>query len=296
MLPYRVGADLYFDIQRQAMSNYIDPGDGETKTDRKPFLWKRYHKTKELLLRTIRFCPDERKNLFQTDCVILPNPQPLESIDEAVPEGDDDTENSDETYPYGQVDFDSESDSDNNEVESVSSSNSSIVAVDAGFPLTTSDHDEHAKLTLSTMSSGSDVKERKGLQLAFSSCVQTTCSNNHVVLPINPSSFSRLRWVPVVGDFQSESFWYNDEIINHYMILLSKRDKEIHQPQWKSYYMDPLSSCDFMEWTRTQCASALAKLKRKFLSVEERNTTVGGIGCFLCSAPKCPVRCSADGP
>jgi hypothetical protein len=286
MLPYRVGKNLYFDIQRQKMLNYIDKtGDGGTKTTRRPFLWKRYHKTKELLLRTIRFCPDEKKNLFQIDGAILPNPQPLESIDDPVPEGDDDTENSDETFPLGQVDFDSDSEPEpdnndvvsvnssvsNNDVESANSSDSSIVAVDAGFPLNSSNHDERAILTLSTMSSDTDDKERKGLQIAFSSCVQTTRSNNHVVLPINHSSFSRLRRVPVVGDFRSESFWYNDEIINHYMILLSKRDEEIHRPQRKSYYMDPLSSCDFLEWTRTQCASALAKLKRRFLSLEERN-------------------------
>jgi Ulp1 family protease len=35
--------------------------------------------------------------------------------------------------------------------------------------------------------------------------------------------------------------------------------------------MDPLSSFDFMEWTRTRCTAALAKLKRKFLSMASRN-------------------------
>jgi hypothetical protein len=53
------------------------------------------------------------------------------------------------------------------------------------------------------------------------------------------------------------------------MILLSKRDEKINQPR-RSYFMDPLASCDFMEWTRTKCTSTFDGLKRRFLSIENR--------------------------
>ena len=39
--------------------------------------------------------------------------------------------------------------------------------------------------------------------------------------------------------------------------------------------MDPLSSFDFMEWTRTQCSLALYKLKQRFLPMETNRTAVG---------------------
>jgi hypothetical protein len=210
MLPYRVGKDLHFDILRQPMLNYIDPTEeGGTKSERKVFLWERYHTTRKMLHRTLKFCPHERDHLFQDDGIILPHPQPLASVDDPGPSDDDDSQSSEVTFPFGDPEDthsdnngyeDNDNDNDNDE-ESVVSSDSSIIAVDAVFPLITSNHNEIAVSTLSTMETGASPREKRGLKIAFSSCVQTTRTNSQVVLPILPTSFSRLRQLPqVVGD------------------------------------------------------------------------------------------------
>jgi hypothetical protein len=183
MLPYQLGMDLHFEILLQPMMNYINPiGREGTKKDRKPFVWQRYHNTRELLLRTLVFCPEEKENLFLSDSWIMRHPQPLDSVDSPVPESDDESQSSDLTFPVPDDDDDDDSD----EV----SVDSSIEAVDAGFPVTTTNHDEAARRTLTTMNAGANAVEKRGLQIAFSSCVKTTRFNCKVDLHIPPISYN----------------------------------------------------------------------------------------------------------
>jgi Ulp1 family protease len=79
--------------------------------------------------------------------------------------------------------------------------------------------------------------------------------------------------VPVSGSYRARDYWFDDLIINQYMILLSKRDAVKNPQGRKNYFVDPLASNQFMEWMRTGCQTSLTSLKTRFQSIRHRRST-----------------------
>jgi hypothetical protein len=66
--------------------------------------------------------------------------------------------------------------------------------------------------------------KRRCLERAYAAGNCTSRRNTDVYLRIPIHSFRKLKPVPVSGSYRARDYWFDNLIINQYMILLSKRD------------------------------------------------------------------------
>jgi hypothetical protein len=59
--------------------------------------------------------------------------------------------------------------------------------------------------------------------------------------------------IPAAPNTILSNYWFNDQIIGHYMILLSQQDERNYPEERKSYFLDSLGTHFLMEWKSTGC-------------------------------------------
>jgi hypothetical protein len=98
-----------------------------------------------------------------------------------------------------------------------------------------------------------NTEEEAVLRVAFTYRTHQTRSTNDVQFPIPIEAFRRLRVIPAAPNTRPSDYWFNDQIIWHYMILLSQRDERKYPAGQKSYFLDSLGTQFLMAWKSTGC-------------------------------------------
>lgn len=259
-----------------------EAGNVHEKRRRRRLVIDRYTTTRSVLLQVLEYRPEESENVFQLENsqTIGTNPFPgdggggIGETSVVVNDLTESRENSDEDEGIS-VDL-------NDDMETTDEE-------EATLPSPVVNRSEHAIIERGEMddhafgaylNSPLTGDERRCLE-RYSSGQRTTRRNTDVYLRIPNQSFRKLRPVPVSGSYRARDYWFDDLIINQYMILLSKRDALKNPRGRKSYFVDPLASNQLMEWMRTGCHTSLGLLKNRFQSIRHRRSTGPPGDCVL---------------